>query len=166
MTDHSPTLHRLGDALEDAAQAHLAAEQSPAPSRRRISTRVALVAAALAVLVPGVALAATQLIGEKEVAESLPAGTLALAGTNPSCTVVVQDVEYLCTLEQAPAPEVSDWKGTVEPTVDATKHVNGGCRSLTSDGREWRCYIGEAAVEQQIIGPDFLGEYAPSPGVG
>ena len=56
-------------------------------------------------------LAATQLIGEKEVAESLPAGTLALAGTSPSCTVVVQDVEYLCTLERAPAPEVSDWKG-------------------------------------------------------
>jgi hypothetical protein len=118
------------------------------------------------VLVPGVALAATQLIGEKDVAESLPAGTLALAGTNPSCTAVVQGVEYLCTLETAPAPEVSDWKGTVEPTVDATKHVNGGCRSLTSDGREWRCYIGQAAVEQQIIGPDFLGEYAPSPGVG
>jgi hypothetical protein len=166
MTDHSPTLRRLGDALEDAARADLATKPSPTPRRRRISTRVAVVAAALVVLVPGVALAATQLIGEKDVAESLPAGTLALAGTNPSCTAVVEGVEYLCTLEHAPAPEVSDWKGTVEPTVDATKHVNGGCRSLTSDGRRWRCYIGEAAVEQQIIGPDFLGEYAPSPGVG
>jgi len=166
MTDHSPTLHRLGDALEDAARADLAAEHSPEPRRRRISTRVALVATALVVVIPGVALAATQLIGEKDVAESLPAGTLALAGTNPSCTAVVDGVEYLCTLEHAPAPEVSNWKGTVEPTVDATKHVNGGCRSLTSDGRQWRCYIGQAAVDQQIIGHDFLGEYAPSPGVG
>ena len=170
MTDHPPTLHRLGDALEDAARADLGAEPSTEPSagprRRRISTRLAVVAAALVIVVPGVALAANRLIGEEDVADSLPAGTLALAGTNPSCTVVVQDVEYLCTLEHAPAPEVSDWKGTVEPTVDATKHVNGGCRSLTSDGRRWRCYIGEAAVEQQIIGPDFLGEYAPSPGVG
>jgi hypothetical protein len=170
MTDHPTTLHRLGDALEDAARADLAAEPShtllPGPRRQRISTRVALVAAALVVVIPGVALAATQLIGEKDVAESLPAGTLALAGTNPSCTAVIEGVEYLCTLEHAPAPEISDWKGTVEPTVDATKHVNGGCRSLTSDGREWRCYIGQAAVEQQIIGPDFLGEYAPSPGVG
>jgi hypothetical protein len=166
MTDHSPTLHRLGDALEDAARVDLAAGPFPAPRRRRISTRVAVVAAALVVLIPGVALAATQLIGEKDVAESLPAGTLALAGTKPSCTAVVEGVEYLCTLEHAPAPEVSDWKGTVEPTVDATKHVNGGCRSLTSDGRQWRCYIGQAAVEQQIIGPGFLGEYAPSPGVG
>ena len=166
MTDHSATLHRLGDALEDAADAELAAEAAPTSRRRRPSTRIALVAAVLAVVVPGVALAATQLIGEKDVAESLPAGTLALAGTNPSCTVVVQDVEYLCTLEHAPAPEVSDWRGTVEPTVDATKHVNGGCRSLTSDGRRWHCYIGEAAVDQEIIVPGFLGEYAPSPGVG
>jgi hypothetical protein len=108
----------------------------------------------------------TQLIGTDDVEQSLPAGTLSLAGTNPTCTVVEQGIEYLCVLEHAPAPEVSDWKGTVEPTVDATKHVNGGCRSLTSDGRNWRCYVGQAAIDQQIIGPDFLGEYAPSPGVG
>jgi hypothetical protein len=61
---------------------------------------------------------------------------------------------------------VSYLEGTVEPTVDATKHVNGGCRSLTSDGRVWQCYIGRAAVDEKIIGPDFLGEYAPTPGVG
>ncbi len=77
----------------------------------------------------------------------MPAGTLALAGTEPTCTVVAQDVEFHCVLTHPPAPEVSDWKGTVEPTVDATKHVNGGCRSLTSDGLEWQCYIGEAAVD-------------------
>ena len=44
--------------------------------------------------------------------------------------------------------------------------MNGGCRSLTSDGLEWQCYIGEEAVAQQIVGESFLGEYAPSPGVG
>jgi hypothetical protein len=64
------------------------------------------------------------------------------------------------------ASEVTGWKGTVEPTVDGTKHVNGGCRALTSDGLEWQCYIGEAAVDEQIVSADFLGEYAPSPGVG
>jgi hypothetical protein len=163
MTDLSSTLHRLGDALEEAAEADLA---TPDVRRRRSSRRMVVVAAALAILVPGVAIAASQLIGTEDVAQSLPAGTLSLAGTEPTCTVVEQDVEYHCVLARAPAPEVSDWKGTVEPTVDATKHVNGGCRSLTSDGREWQCYIGEAAVEQQIIGPDFLGEYAPTPGVG
>jgi hypothetical protein len=167
MTDVTTTLDRLGDALEDAARADLSAASEAGRRRpRRFSSRVAIAVAVLAVLIPGVALAASQLIATDAVEQSLPAGTLALAGTNPACTVVVQDVEYLCTLERAPAPEVSDWKGTVEPTVDATKHVNGGCRSLTSDGREWRCYLGQAAVDQQIIGPDFLGEYAPSPGVG
>ena len=164
MTDVPNTLHRLGEALERAAEADLSSEH--APRRRRFSTRTAIAVAVLAVLVPGVALAATRLIGTDEVEQSLPAGTLALAGTNPTCEVVVQDVEYLCTLERPPAPEVSDWKGTVEPTVDTTKHVNGGCRSLSSDGRTWRCYIGEAAVEQEIIGEGFLGEYAPTPGVG
>jgi hypothetical protein len=163
MTDVSTTLNRLGDALEGAAQAELSAAR---PRRRRISSRVAIAVVVVAVLVPGVAVAASQLIGTDEVAQSLPAGTLALAGTNPTCTVVQQDVEYLCTLERAPAPEVSDWKGTVEPTVDATKHVNGGCRALTSDGLEWRCYLGQTAVDQQIIGAGFLGEYSPSPGVG
>jgi hypothetical protein len=44
--------------------------------------------------------------------------------------------------------------------------VNGGCRSLNSAGTEWQCYIGQKAVDEQIIGPSFLGAYSPSPGVG
>jgi hypothetical protein len=166
MTDLQTQLHRLGDALESAADADLRTAAPTPARRRRVSTRVALIAAAVAVLVPSVAFAASHLIGTDEVAHSLPAGTLSLAGTEPTCTVVVQDVEYHCVLAHAPAPEVSDWNGTVEPTVDATKHVNGGCRSLASDGREWECYIGQAAVDQQIVGKGFLGEYAPTPGVG
>jgi hypothetical protein len=166
MTDPTSTLNRLGDALEQSAEADLAATPTPARRRRRVSPKLAVLAAALTILVPSVAFAATQLIGNDEVAQSLPAGTLSLAGTQPTCTTVEQDVEYHCLLARAPAPEISDWKGTVEPTVDATKHVNGGCRSLASDGREWECYIGRAAVEQKIIGAGFLGEYAPSPGQG
>jgi hypothetical protein len=116
--------------------------------------------------VPGAAVAAIELISEDDVARSLPAGTLSLAGTEPDCTVVRQDVEYHCVLARPPAPEFDDWMGAAEPTVDASKHVNGGCRALDAEGTEWRCYIGEEAVRQQIIGPGFLGEYAPSPGVG
>lgn len=90
-----------------------------------------------------------------------------LAGTAPKCTVVRDGAEYHCVLARLPAePEVADLKGTVEPTVDRTRHVNGGCRSLTSDGRAWQCYIGNAAVDEQIVSADFLGEYMPSPGVG
>jgi hypothetical protein len=168
MTDLTPTLRRLGDALEDAAVADLRVPATPTPSKRwrRLSPRLAIAAAVLAIIVPGVALAATKLIDTGDLAQSLPAGTLSLAGTEPTCTVVEQDVEYRCVLAHAPAPEISDWKGTVEPTVDATKHVNGGCRSLSPDGRTWACYIGEAAVREQIVSKGFLGEYAPTPGVG
>jgi hypothetical protein len=118
------------------------------------------------VVLTGATFAAVRLISGGDVAASLPAGTLSLAGTEPTCTVVTPNVEYHCVLAHAPAHEVSDWMGTVEPTVDANKTVNGGCRSLASDGREWQCYLGEEAVKQRIISEDFLGDKAPTPGVG
>jgi hypothetical protein len=116
--------------------------------------------------VPAAAIAGAKLISNDDVASSLPAGTLSLAGTEPTCTTVKGGVEYRCVLAKAPAPEVSDWKGTVEPTVDKTSHVNGGCRSLVSAGTEWECYIGQAAIDQQIIGKDLLGQVSNGPGVG
>jgi hypothetical protein len=166
MTSTDLRLTRLGEALEQAAAADLAAG---AHSRR---TRWILAAAVLCVAIPGLAFAANSLLSTDEVARSLPAGTFALLGTEPTCTVVEANVEYHCTLAKAPAPEVTDqaghpaWKGTVEPSVDDTKHVNGGCRSLRADGRVWECYIGQAAVDQKIVSADFLGAYAPQPGVG
>ena len=150
-------LNSIGDDLERAAAKDLRGDR-----RRR---RVAIGAAALAFLLPGAALAGGLLTTE-DVERSLPAGTKFLVGTTPECEVVKDGVEYTCTIKGSFESEIEDLKGTVEPTVDATKHVNGGCRSLRSDGREWTCYIGEEAVRQQIIGPDFLGEYAPAPGVG
>ena len=157
--EQTETLDRLGNALEAAAWCDLAASRRP---RRR------LIAAALAaaVLVPAAAVAEAKLISNGDVANSLPAGTLSLAGTDPTCTTVKDGVEYHCVLAKAPAPEVSDWNGTVEPTVDKTKHVNGGCRSLNSAGTTWECYLGQAAVDQKIIGAGFLGEFSTSPGVG
>jgi hypothetical protein len=44
--------------------------------------------------------------------------------------------------------------------------VNGGCRSVRSDGLEWQCYLGQAAVDEKIVSAGFLGEYTPEPGVG
>jgi hypothetical protein len=158
-TDLTPRLDRLGDDLERAARRDLR-------PRRRHRRGVAIAAVTALIAVPGAAVAAIELVSTDDVARSIPAGTLSLAGTEPDCTVVRQDVEYNCVLARAPGPEVSDWKGTVEPTVDASKHVNGGCRSLNSKGTEWRCYIGGEAVKQQIVGPDLLGAFAPSPGSG
>jgi hypothetical protein len=153
-------LTRLGDVLEAAAGGDL--ERRPHRRRRRL----AVAAVALAIVVPAGAYAGERLASNDEVAASMPAGTLALAGTQPTCTTVTTGVEYHCLLAKPPAPEVADWKGTVEPTVDATKHVNGGCRALDSAGTEWECYLGAAAVDQQIVDAGFLGAYAPSPGVG
>ena len=153
MTDR---LNAIGDDLERAVRAD---------RRRTKRRRIAIGATTLALLLPGAAVAGS-LLTEEDVARSLPAGTRFLVGTEPTCDTVREGVEYHCTIKGAFEPEFEDLKGTVEPTVDATKHVNGGCRSLRSDGREWRCYIGQEAVRQQIIGPDFLGEYAPVPGVG
>ena len=67
------------------------------------------------------------------------------------------------------APSITgpgDWQGTVEATVDTSKHVNGGCRALNPAGTDWECYIGRTAVAQKIISQGFLGQYAPAPGVG
>jgi len=103
------------------------------------------------------------------VAQSIPKGTLALMGSNPTCTVIRDSVEFDCTLATLPREgdiAADGWKGTVEPTVDRTKHVNGGCRSLNADGTHWRCYVGDEAVRQQIIGAGLLGEFAPAPGQG
>ena len=165
MTTMLPSgLARLGDELERACAADLA---SGARTRRlRVTRRVALVTAIVTVVLGGAAAIAADRLSTSDVAQSLPAGTAALIGTDPTCSVVKEGVEYRCVLAKPPAHEVSDWKGTVEPTVDATKHVNGGCRALTSDGLEWECYLGRAAVDGEIIGEGFLGTYAPAPGHG
>ena len=163
MNDLRPELAGLGDALERAA-----ADGPPARARAVAARRLLAAAVVLAIAVPGLAVRgrpADQRTTRSP--QSMPAGTLALAGTEPTCTVVVQDVEFHCVLTHPPAPEVSDWMGTVEPTVDATKHVNGGCRSLTSDGLEWQCYIGEAAVDAgDHRRRSSSASTRPSPGVG
>jgi hypothetical protein len=157
-------LDRLGAALHAAATDDVARG-----ARRRRRRTIAGALAALAIAVPGAALAANALIGNDDVARSIPSGTWALMGTQPSCTTVRPGVEFDCTLAKPPrtgdvAP--GEWGGTVEPTVDRTKHVNGGCRSLSADGIHWRCYIGREAVRQGIVGAGFLGEFAPAPGRG
>lgn len=161
MTDSlSPQLIRLGDDLERACAADVARRR---PRRTR---RLVLVAAVVAAVLGGAAAIAADQLTSDDVAHSLPAGTAALIGTDPTCTAVKNGVEYHCTLAKPPYPEVSDWKGTVEPTVDATRHVNGGCRALRPDGLEWECYIGREAVDRQIVSQGFLGQYAPEPGHG
>ena len=232
-TDTQDRLARLGEALDRAVRADLAAHAG-ARRRMRHPRRLAAGAALAVVLVPAAAIAATQLTTSNQVAASLPQGTKALIGTDPTCTVVTANVEYHCVLANAPDPGPPPQLGTgtittaggsgepsavvkgsngqeavisapseaalkhkilriksgdsngnatvhtqtrplpptptgpgpSKPTVDATKHVNGGCRAQNASGTDWECYIGQAAVQQGIIGQSFLGQYAPAPGVG
>ena len=50
-------------------------------------------------------------------------------------------MQFHCVLARPPAPEVEDWKGT-----------------------EWQCYIGQEAVDQDIISQGFLSEETSGPG--
>jgi hypothetical protein len=190
MTIDDPRLPLLGDALREAAAADLAASEEtrsgPARSgdgrsqrrarpRRRIGTRtaVALVAAALAI--PAAAIATGVLSSDQEVAASIPQGNYSFAGTEPTCTTLHEGLEYECVLARSPNGEVPPgsgefvikpgaWQGVVEPTVDKTRHVNGGCRSQNPEGTRWLCYLGEESVRQGILAwSRVLGEYLPSP---
>src|SRR4051794_19922705 len=87
VNDLTPELNNLGDALERAA----AKDVARAPRRNGRRRRLAIAAVALVIAVPGIAYAAEQLVSNDQVAASMPAGTLALAGTEPTCTVVEQD---------------------------------------------------------------------------
>jgi hypothetical protein len=159
MTDLSPRLTQLGDALERAARADLRAARPR--KRRRI---LIAVTATLAVLSGGAALAGELLGGD--VSNSMLAGAAIFEGTHPTCTEVVKGVEWHCVLDRAPQHEVDDFTGTKEATVDATKHVNGGCEGLDAAGLTWECYLGEAAVQHQIVGEGFLGQLSLAPGHG
>lgn len=156
------SLKKLGDSLERAA----ARDLERTHTRRRVSRRMLVTVAVVIAAGTGIAIGATQLISNETVATSMPAGAAWLANTDPSCTTVTEGVEYHCVLAKHPSDAISDWLGTVNETVDSTQHVNGGCRSLSHDGREWQCYIGQKAVDEKIIGQGFLGEKVLGPGVG
>jgi len=167
-----PRLRQLGDQLEAAIARDVAATEPAVPltrarraRRRRPTRRVAFALVAVLCLVPAGAFAATQLFSNEEVAASMPKGTLAFLDSKPTCTTVTADVEYHCTLAVAPT-EFDDYTGTVEPTVDARDVVNGGCRSTNARGTDWNCYLGQRAVDEEIIGEEFLGEHSSGPGVG
>jgi hypothetical protein len=152
----------LGDALEAGVREQLRA------GRRTKVRLIALAVIVLAILVPGGAIAAQHLLSNDDVARSLPAGALILAGTEPTCTTVTQDVEYHCVLAHAPgdAANAGLIKGTVYETVNADQKVNGGCRALNDAGTEWECYIGQKAVDEKIISQGFLGQTQTTPAVG
>jgi hypothetical protein len=155
-------LTALGDALEASVREQLRSV------RRRKTRTLAVTVAVLAIAIPGVAIAAARLLSNEDVARSMPAGALILAGTEPTCTTVTPNVEYHCLLSRPPVDAAAAGlvKGTVYETVNADQKVNGGCRALNDAGTEWECYVGEEAVKQKIISEGFLGQTQTTPAVG
>jgi len=160
--DPGDRLDQLGDALWAATAADVA--RAARTHRRRT---LAATLAASAIVLPGAALATQALISDDDVARSIPRGAFVLAGTDPTCTTVRANVEFDCVLAHPPRAgdvQAGAWRGTLEETVDdTTLRVNGGCRSLDSQGTHWRCYIGQEAVRQGVIGATLLGESVPLP---
>ena len=134
--------------------------------RRKRSRRVAVIAGLATLAIGGAAAATAYRLSDDEVSKGLPGGSAIFESTNPSCTSS-DGVVFDCTLASAPTVEVlDDYTGTLEPFIDSTSHIAGGCRGITADGLHWTCYAGDRAVEEGIIGSDFLGELSQGPGRG
>ncbi len=166
MNDPTAALDQLGDTLEAA----VAADPARRRARRRRRMTVGAITAVGVLGVSGAVAAATGLFTtHEEVERGMPNGAMIFQGTTPTCTEVEPGIVFDCTLPDGPDSSVEqygDYTNMAQALTDDTLHVSGGCRGQNADGTHWICYIGERAVEEQIIGPDFLGEYAPSPGVG
>jgi hypothetical protein len=94
-----------------------------------------------------------------EVRLPLPGGAL-LQGVEPSCTTL-DSIVYDCTITAYPEPAEIDMTGYAAIIVDDTSHVSGGCRARSADALQWMCYVGQRAVDEQIVGPNFIGDWAP-----
>ena len=90
----------------------------------------------------------------------LPAGGL-IQGISPSCSTT-DSIVYDCTIPEYPAdgrtPDMTNFTTII---VDDTSHVSGGCRSTSVDATRFTCYVGQRAVDEQIVDAGFLGDWAP-----
>jgi len=156
-TNDSTDLQRLGDALSAST------ERDVRRGRGRSVRRAALALAVIAVLGTGSVAAAT-LLTPKQVATAMPAGAVIFDQTDPTCTADPAGKVFHCTLGCAPAPDEPDYTGSKQ-TLVADGRIAGGCSGQDAAGMHWDCYVGQDAVDMEIITQDFLGEPAgPSRG--
>ena len=150
-------LQELGDSLADSTARDLRRR------RGRPIRRVGLAVVLIAIIGTGTVAAAT-LLSPKQVAAGMPAGAVIFDQTDPTC--VADGKVFHCTLGSAPAADsgIPDYTGTKEVLVVGGLAA-GGCIGLDADGLTWDCYVGQDAVDMEIITQDFLGEPA-GPGIG
>ena len=51
--------------------------------------------------------------------------------------------------------------GYTSVIVDDTSHVSGGCRATSPDATQLTCYVGQRAIEEQIVEAEYFGDWAP-----
>jgi len=160
-------------AVPETEETAMRAIDTPRPTRtprtrRTTRTRRTLLAAGIGAALlagAGTAVAVSRLSGD-DVARGLPGGSVLFTGTDPSCTSG-DGVVFDCTLASAPTAEVQDdWTGAAELFVDADANIAGGCRGLDPAGLHWTCYVGQRAVQEQILAADLLGQHTSGPGRG
>ena len=160
-------LVRIGNELRDAAQRDLGNQRHLGLPRRRLIVSLAV---GVVVLGAGAGIAATVLNKTpKQEEQGLIDGSATFAGTDPTCTQVSAD-QFHCVLASVPTDLTfgpgGSYRDAKMPSVDATKHIDGGCVGRSDDGLIWDCYLGQAAVQHGIVDSGFLGQYAPEPGRG
>ena len=90
----------------------------------------------------------------------LPAGGR-IQGITPSCTTT-DSIVYDCAIPEYPANgRGPDMTGFVTIIVDDTSHMSGGCRSTSVDATRFTCYVGQRAIDEETVGADYLGDWAP-----
>lgn len=171
MTEITDPLELVGDALQRAwRRDHLNRQQRSTASRRRPFV-VASVFSAL-VLGGGAAIASSLLKSPADEQTSMIEGYRLFEGSQPTCESLSPS-SFHCTLKTPPTGETFYYQdgtqaldlflGIKAETVDKNRRVDGGCVSVSADGRSWDCYLGEAAVAHGIISRTFLGTYLPEP---
>lgn len=101
----------------------------------------------------------------QQVEVGMPAGAAIFDQTDPTCLPNPDGRSFRCTLARPPVGEITTFLGAKEVLAIDGK-VGGGCIGLDVAGMQWDCFIGQDAVDREIIGPDLLGEPVLGPGVG
>jgi hypothetical protein len=173
MSEISRDLSFLGDSLQRAWRADHARRTAKRRGRRRL---ILLAGVAVLLIAAGGAIGATILTkSSADEEQGLLDGYALFKGTHPTCERLSAD-SFFCRLDRPPTGITfysqdgqrlpNAYLGVKAETVNREKRVDGGCVATTADGREWHCYLGDAAVANGVVDRSFLGTYLPEPPTG
>jgi hypothetical protein len=100
-----------------------------------------------------------------QVEQGMPAGAAIFDETDPRCLPNPDGTSYRCTLTKPPGGDLATYLDAKE-VLAINGMAAGGCIGLDAAGMTWDCYLGQAAVEHEIISQDFLGQPVLGPGQG